>query len=83
MTLCGDPASMRRLTAIRQLYEPHAEVLARYLRMPLPLWVAEAKPVDPWKKVADLRMSAEALKASLHVSDRATALNLHDEEHGF
>jgi hypothetical protein len=83
MSLCGDPASMRRLTAIRQLYEPHAEALSAYLRMPLPLWIAEPKQVDPWKKVADLRMSAEALRSNLHVSDRATALNPHDEEHGF
>jgi hypothetical protein len=88
MRLCGDPATMRRLTAIRQLYEPHAQALAQYLRMPLPEWVAEPKAVDPWKKVADLRMSAEAvvtdpLQAGKHVSDRATALNLHDEEHGF
>ena len=31
--LCGDPAAMRRLTAIRQLYEPHAMALSTYLRM--------------------------------------------------
>ncbi len=83
MRLCGDPATMRRLTAIRQLYEPHAAALADYLRMPLPLWVAEPKEKDSWKTVASLRVSAEALKSDLHVSDRSTALNLHDKEHGF
>ena len=86
MRLCGDPAAMRRLTAIRQLYEPQAEALAQYLRMTLPRWVPEAKATDPWKKVADLRMSADGpsgdpLRANLHVSEQATSLHLHDEEH--
>ena len=83
MRLCGDPPTMRRLSAIRKMYEPHALALSEYLRMPLPLWVAEPKEKDSWKSVAELRMSAEVLKNSLHVSDRSTALNLHDEEHGF
>ncbi len=83
MRLCGDPPTMRRLAAIRKMYEPHAEALSEYLRMPLPLWVAEPKQKDSWKSVAELRMSAEVLRSDLHVSDRSTALNLHDEEHGF
>jgi hypothetical protein len=87
MRLCGDPAAQQRLTAIRTLYEPHAQVLAEYLKMPLPLWVAEPKKNDAWKKVADLRMGAGAaetlLNAIEHVSDRSTATHLHEEEHGF
>ncbi len=102
MQLCGDPATMRRLAAIRELYEPHAQALAGYLKMPLPLWIAESKPdaeKNPWMRVHALRRgvpaelfntnSAEAnemldpLQAGLHVSDHATSLNLHDEEHGF
>jgi hypothetical protein len=87
MRLCGDPAAQLRLTGIRTLYEPHAEVLSHYLKMPLPLWVPEPKQNDPWKKVAELRMGAEAREALLgtiqHVSDRSTAAHLHDEEHGF
>ena len=87
MRLCGDPAAQTRLTAIRTLYEPHAQALADYLKMPLPLWVAEPKKNDSWKKVADLRMGAEAHDAIMHsiqhVSDRSTAAHLHDEEHGF
>ena len=87
MRLCGDPASQQRLTAIRMLYEPHAQVLANYLKMPLPLWVPGPKANDPWKKVAELRMGAsekEALRGAIqHVSDRSTAAHLHDEEHGF
>ena len=87
MRLCGDPAAQMRLTAIRTLYEPHAQVLANYLKMPLPLWVAEPKKNDAWKKVAELRMGGEAREALMgtiqHVSDRSTAAHLHDEEHGF
>ena len=87
MRLCGDPAARERLTAIRSLYEPHAQALANFLRMPLPLWVPEPKKNDPWKKVAELRMGAQAEQALLgsipHVSDRSTAAHLHDEEHGF
>ena len=86
MRLCGDPAARERLSAIRTLYEPHAQTLADYLKMPLPLWVPEPKN-DAWKKVADLRMGAgkEAvlLGAIQQVSGHSTAAHLHDEEHGF
>jgi hypothetical protein len=80
--LCGDPESMKRLAAIRKLYEPHALGLAFYLKMPLPLWVAEPKKTDPWKTVADLRVSAESvLSGGGHVSDRSTSpAHLHEEE---
>ena len=85
--LCGDPEAMRRLVAIRKLYEPQAFALARYLRMPLPLWIAEEQPINPrktdqWKAVANLRMSPEAaLQGTEHVSDLSTpAAHLVDEE---
>ncbi len=83
--LCGDPASMERLTQIRMLYEPHAHALADFLKMSLPLWVPEMKKADPWKTVAQLRrFSPEAaLRAEEHVSTQSTASHLHDEEHGF
>lgn len=96
MQLCGDPATMRRLTAIRELYEPHAHALADYLRMPLPLWIAEDRPdanKSPWMRVHALRRGSpeqgqpeaaiDPLQAALHISDRATSSHLHDEEHGF
>lgn len=78
LRLCGDAGSMQRLTAIRTLYEPHAHALSDYMKMPLPLWFAEPKSTDPWKKVADLRFGAD-----LQVSAHATSVHLHDEEHGF
>ena len=81
--LCGDPAAMRRLKAIRLLYEPHAQALAEYLKMPLPLWIPEAKKTDPWKTVAGLTAAGElALRSIGHVSAQSTASHLHDEEHG-
>jgi hypothetical protein len=78
--LCGDPAAMERLTAIRLLYEPHAHALSDYLRMPLPLWSAETKKADMWKRVADLRVAnpEKALRAYEHVSERSAAAHLED-----
>jgi len=78
LRLCGDAASMQRLTAIRMLYEPHAHALSDYMKMPLPLWFAEPMKADIWKTVADLRFGGDPL-----ISDRATSAHLHDEEHGF
>jgi len=85
LKLCGDTASMARLTAIRTLYEPHAAALSDYLKMDLPLWVPEPKKADAWKTVAALRRSQaeEALLATEHISERSTSVHLHDEEHGF
>ena len=87
LRLCGDPASLERLTAIRTLYEPHALALCQFLRLGLPLWAAEPKKkADAWKKVADLRRFAErsddALMAGQHVSESALTANLLGEEHG-
>lgn len=82
LKLCGDAASMKRLTAIRLLYEPHAHALSDYMKMPLPLWVAEPRKTDAWKTVADLRRGGDALQATMHVSENSAAVNLHDEEHG-
>jgi hypothetical protein len=88
MRLCGDPAAQQRLTAIRTLYEPYAQALADYLKMPLPLWVPNPRQNDPWNRVADLRMGAPVrdtpeslLRSSEHISDRSTAAHLHDPDH--
>ena len=78
LRLCGDEGSMQRLTAIRMMYEPHAHALSDYMKMPLPRWFAEPKTKDAWKTVAALRFGAD-----IHISDRATSVHLHDEEHGF
>lgn len=83
MRLCGDPAARLRLDAIRELYEPHAQALADYLKLQLPLWIPEAKTTDPWKTVSALRMGAAGENAPRqYVSERATSADLHGEEHG-
>jgi hypothetical protein len=58
--LCGDPAAARRLDTIRALYEPEAVDLSKYLRMPLPVWVAPSKDHDQWSVLTRLRTDAEA-----------------------
>ena len=85
LRLCGDAQSMLRLSAARQLYEPHALVLSEYLKIPLPLWVAEPRPKDQWRAVANLRSGAVAVLGNRvsHVSEAATSAHLHDEDHGF
>ncbi len=85
LRLCGDPASMERLTAIRQLYEPHALALSEYLKMPLPQWVAEPRKTDYWKTVSSLRSQAAVIAGTRvnHVSEQAASAHLHDDDHGF
>jgi len=80
MRLCGDEAARIRLKAIRALYESHAWKLCEYLRLTLPLWVAEPKEKDHWHTIASL-VSERALRASEHVSDQSLTAHLHDTEH--
>jgi hypothetical protein len=60
LRLCGDPAAAKRLNTIRELYEPHAQALSYYLRMPLPVWVAPPKVNDQWSLLTKLRRDAES-----------------------
>jgi hypothetical protein len=84
LRLCGDPAALKRLTAIRLLYEPYGQALGEYLKMSLPLWIPEPKKTDPWKTVIGLSTAGEAaLRSNEHVSERSTANHLNDDEHGF
>jgi hypothetical protein len=85
-SLCGDLGARDRLTAIRVLYEPHACVLANYLKLQLPAWVPpvpdEKKRKDQWSTVAELRSpSAIADRLTAHVSAQSTAGHLEDREH--
>lgn len=84
MRLCGDPAAQARLDSIRNLYEPHAQALADYLKMSLPLWIPEPKTTDSWKTVSALRMNARVERVpSDYISHHAASTHLHDGEHGF
>jgi len=84
-SLCGTPDTRARLAKLRKLYEPHAQSIADYLHLDLPLWMppppAPNAKLDQWKTVAALRTpAAMADRITIHVSQRATAAHLHDEE---
>jgi hypothetical protein len=83
-SLCGDIEARARLTTMRKLYEPHAQSLADYLGLTLPLWAPPpadpAKKPDQWTTVAGLRSpAAQADRITIHVSSRSTATHLSDE----
>ena len=84
-SLCSSPDTRSRLSAIRRLYEPHAQAMAEYLHLELPRWSSPPpspnKKPDCWKTVAELRSpSAVADRLKVHVSPRSTATHLSDEE---
>jgi hypothetical protein len=60
VSVCRDELSMERLREMRNLYEGYAEALSRYLRMPLPPWIADHPHKDNWLAVAKLRARTEA-----------------------
>jgi hypothetical protein len=81
--LCGDLGRRDRLLEVRRLYEPHAQALAEYLHLDLPLW--SPPPTGPqrrdaWSRVDGLR-SPDALprQLSTHVSPQSTASHLNDD----
>jgi hypothetical protein len=60
VSMCRDGQSYARLREMRALYEPYAETLSQYLRLPLPPWVETHPHKDNWLAVAKLRAKAEA-----------------------
>jgi hypothetical protein len=84
-SLCSSADTRFRLSAIRKLYEPHAQAMSEYLHLDLPRWVPPPpnpnKKPDGWKTVAELRSpSAVADRLKIHVSPRSTASHLGDQE---
>jgi hypothetical protein len=80
-SLCAAPDTRARLTAIRLLYEPHAQAMAEYLCMELPQWIAppRARP-DQWTMVHNLRTPLAAQKEfPQHVSTQSAASSLNDD----
>ena len=89
MRMCQDDPARKRLSEIRSLYEPHALALSEYLRLTLPLWVAEPKKAPLWETIGASGLSGTAgnspetaLGASEHVSELAVSSHLHDRDHG-
>jgi hypothetical protein len=86
--VCRDSESEKRLREMRSLYEPYAETLSRYFRMPLPPWIPDGVHKDNWLAVSKVRAGAEdANKAAERVipgENRARTLeSLQDEHHEF
>jgi hypothetical protein len=84
-SLCSSSDTRARLSAIRSLYEPHAQAMAEYLHLDLPRWLppptSPNKKPDGWKTVAGLRSpNAVADRIKVHISPRSTATHLSDEE---
>jgi hypothetical protein len=83
MRICNEESARKRLGEIRSLYEPHALMLCQYLRLTLPLWVAEQRSMPLWEKIGALANSLESAPgAGEHVSEWAVSAHLHDKEHG-
>jgi hypothetical protein len=57
--VCRDELSQDRLREMRVLYEGYAEALSRFLKMPLPPWMADQPHKDNWMTVAKLRARTE------------------------
>ena len=88
-SLCSSSDTRARLSAIRKLYEPHAQAMGDYLHLELPLWAPRPdngpKKADGWNTVAKLR-SPKAIadrlgdQTTIHVSQRSAAYRLNDDE---
>jgi hypothetical protein len=84
-SLCSSLDTRSRLTAIRKLYEPHAQAMGDYLHLDLPNWVPPPpnpnKNPDGWNTVARLRSpTAIADRLTIHISQRSAASRLNDDE---
>ena len=77
--VCRDGDSMERLNKMRKLYEGYSVALSRYLRMPLPPWVADHPHKDNWLSVARVRAETEA--APVNVGLNVAPIVITDEEH--
>jgi len=80
--LCGDEGAASRLRQLRQMYEPNAQALAGYLGLSLPMWIADPREKDQWRRVANLRSTPENLARVQHVSDLSTAASLQPGDRG-
>lgn len=82
LQLCDGNHGRERLAKIRELYESHAWALCNFLRLSLPLWIAEPRKQDMWHTVAGLSNEPDdPLRSGDHISDRSLAAHLHDERH--
>ena len=77
--LCAAVDTRGRLAAIRQLYEPHAQAMADFLCLALPLWMPPPrdpnKKPDQWTTVSNLRtpFASRSHQAPIAGSPRSTS----------
>ncbi len=85
VSMCRDDQSYDRLKEMRALYEPYAETLSEYLRMPLPPWIDTKPHKDNWLAVAKLRAKTEAANGDstqqISASDVAQSIVRNVDEH--
>ena len=85
VSVCRDDESYTRLKEMRALYEPYAETLSEYLRMPLPPWFAAHPHKDNWLAVSKLRAKTEAANPDAGpqppAPSRAQAIARYVDEH--
>jgi hypothetical protein len=86
VSVCRDDQSYARLREMRALYEPYAETLSEYLRMPLPPWIETHPHKDNWLAVAKLRAKTEAANPEQGAFTAGTTQSIAqaiDEHHNF
>jgi hypothetical protein len=86
VSVCRDDQSYARLREMRALYEPYAETLSAYLRVPLPPWFTTHPHKDNWQAVAKLRAKTEAAnpeQASASKGAGKSIAQFIDEHHEF
>ena len=88
--LCDEEGAAKRLAKISKLYEPQAQALSEYLKMPLPQWLPESRRTSPtktdqWTTITSLRVGGRTVIGGVsHISEQAASAQLHDEDgHGF
>jgi len=84
--VCRDDESYARLREMRALYEPYAETMSEYLRMPLPPWIETRPHKDNWLAVAKLRAKTEAANPEDGAAVRSPVQSIAeaiDEHHNF
>ena len=86
VSVCRDDQSYARLREMRALYEPYAETLSAYLRVPLPPWFTTTPHKDNWQAVAKLRAKTEAAnpeQAAASAGAGKSIAQFVDEHHEF
>jgi Ion channel len=64
-------AAERKLTELRQMYEPYLYALSRYLYMEVPPWILSKEITDNWRTSAWGRISGFAVASTVEADDHS------------